>query len=809
MKFSYNFFKKFVNHNLNSNNLSEILISLGFEVSSINKVERSWSNVIVVRIISLKKHPNANKLLICKLTDGNTEYSVICGDQNIKLGQNVVLAKDGAVLCNSNVNIITIKKKQIRGVLSEGMICSEYELGIKKNKSTGVLILDKDTKLGIPLENIIKMNKDYIIDISIPTNRGDCLSYLGLAREIATKLHKLVNFPNIKSKKIATISNIVKLESNLCNKYMGIIISNVKVKPSPIWLIDALENIGIKSINNIVDITNYVMLETGQPLHAFDMDKFSSKEIFIRQAKNLEKIIAINNKKYILSKDILVIADIDKPISIAGIIGGKNSEIDNDTRTLFLESAIFDPISVRNSSKVLKIVTEASYRFSRGVDHKLSNFSAWRAANLIIEIAGGNISKKIIVNGLSPDLKKNLNIKLRFSRIQKILGCKITISEVFEILKYIGIIFKYNCEEDFVICRVPSWRKDINYEIDIIEEIIRIKGYDIIQDLEEKGIAISSVNNNSNSIFNKNNIIKEFRVKLKNFGFNEVLNYSFLKIEDLRKFNIEYCYKILNPVSRENEILRPSLLPSLYNNLILNLDYGYNRISLFEYGKIFNKKGERRYFSVIMYGDVWDNWWQWNKYKFKPKYNFFFGAGIIKNILNFSKDFNIEENNNPTNYYHPWKTSIVKYKDNYVGQFGILAPYITEKDNLKNEIFFFEIDVEYFFDINKKDKIKFFRKFSRFPFLRRDVSLIVDKSLKFSDIENIINKFMKSNDILKKYYLLSIFSNDLSIGYNKISYSIRLMYNSNEKTLTNYDVDKNMNLLLNKLKKSLNLKLRC
>jgi phenylalanyl-tRNA synthetase beta chain len=793
MKVSYNWLKKFVDFNLSPYELAELLVSVGIE-SFVVPDNYDWRGVVAAKVLKVRrKCQGTSKLFLCKVSDGLEEYSIVCRAKNIAVGQIVPLAKVGAVLPGN----FKIKKSRIKGLVSEGMICSEFDLGLKE-KSEGILVLTEGTKVGVGLENILR-KIDSIIEVEIPTNRGDCLSYLGISREIAAKLHKTQLLPTIKTFDVPKL-NCVEVKSNLCSRYIGTIISGVKVAQSPKWILDVLKKSDIRSVNNIVDVANYVMIELGQPLHAFDMLKLSSKKILVREAINFEKIITLDsNKEYELSSEMLVIADDKIPIAIAGIMGGKYSSIDEKTENVFLESAIFNPTLIRKTSKKLNLSSDSSYRFERGVSWDISDFASWRAANLIVEIAGGKIESR-------EDLKtvkyKKASVSLRFEKINKILGTNIEKNEIMEILKYLGIISQEKMET--VVCAIPTWRNDIKEEIDLIEEVARIRGYDTLFPSTRKYKNSPWVQ--QSGVFFPS-IVENMRTKLNVLGFSEVLNYSFSEIKELEKFNLKYFYKIANPISKENEVLRPSLLPLLYRNLLLNALRGSESVALFEHGKVFNELGERKTFAVIMWGKVWKEWWKWSEKKIIPKYDFYFGGGIIRYILPLD-EFSVVENLNLKNYYHPGKAASIAYNEKIVGQFGVLKSSIVDHD-ISGDIFYFEFDLESIKN-NFRDKLDavYYKPCSKFPVLKRDISVVADKSMKFSKIEKVIKNTMKTGKILVEYSLFSVYSNVTKLGTSKVSYSFELTYRSDDRTLTDEEVNKDMNLLLEELHRSLNVKLR-
>ncbi|MDR0617289.1 MAG: phenylalanine--tRNA ligase subunit beta [Endomicrobium sp.] len=785
MKVSYNLLKSFVSFDLGPKELASIFTSIGIETSVVSNT-CNWTNVVTAKILDIQKHPEADKLFLCKVSDGAKEYSIVCGAKNISVGQVVPLAKKGALLSDN----FQIKKSKIRGIESEGMLCSKKDLGLAE-ESEGIYILDDKIKLGVALENVLD-DVDSVLEIEITTNRGDVLSYLGLAREIGAKLKKNVTYPKTKTYNVSGL-NCIQIKSSLCARYIGGIISGIKVGESPKWIKDSLEKSGVRSINSIVDITNYVMLELGQPLHAFDLKKLSSKNVVVRTANEFEKIIALDGKEYELSSDMLVIADDNQPIAIAGVMGGQYSGIDDSTETVFLESAIFDGVSVRKTSKKLNLASDSSYRFERGVSWDIAEVAFWRALNLISDIAGGKIKAKEDLQNIKYE---KTSIVLRVERVFKVLGYKISKDEIIEILRYLGMDLQSKGE--VILCTVPSWRNDIKEEVDLIEEIVRIKGYETIP-LQKKHKAYLS---SSKDLF-LCETAEDFRVKLNSLGFSEALNCSFCEINELKKFGLKYSYKIANPVSKENEVLRPSLICGLYKNLVLNISQGLESVTLFENGKIFNELGERKTFALIACARVWQEWWKWEEQKISPKYDFYFGGGIIKNIL--PQDFMITQNLTPKKYYHVGKTASIMHKGKIVGQFGILSPYIT--GGIKDEVFYCEIDLSSV-EKDKNFEVTQYKTFSKLPLVKRDISVIADKTLPFVKIEKVIKNIMKLGGILKGYSLFSVYRDETKIGEGKIGYSFRLSYKDENKTLTDTEVNNDLNSLLQKLELQLQVKLR-
>ena len=785
MRISYNWLKELVDFDMQPQDLCKMLTFLGVETTIVGG-GTNWSGVITAKVLDKQKHPNSDHLSICKVNDGTKDYQIVCGAPNVAAGQTVPLSLIGAVLPGNFV----IKASKIRGVSSEGMICSKEELGLEE-KSDGIMVLDEKTPLGKKLEDVLE-KQDTILEIEITTNRGDCLSHWGVAREIAAKLQKIVTLPPIKTAKY-TEKNLVEVkDKDLCTRYIGCYISGVKIGPSPKWMKDKLESCGVKSINNVVDITNYVMLELGQPLHAFDATTLSGGKVIVRRANDGEKLATLDGKTHELDKNNLVIADGSKALAIAGVIGGQSSSITDATTEVFLEAAVFNPGSVRKTARKLNISTDASYRYERGTSWEVAEMASWRALNLITELAGGRLETREDYN--SPDNKKAV-INLRVERVEKLLGYAVDEKTIANILRFLGIEISSKVQ-NVLIAEVPSYRNDIKEEVDLIEEIARVDGYEKIPMDIDSGI--SSTEQKS-----LNKLTKQITNSLVGLGFCEAMNYSFAEIKDLDKLYLKYTYKIANPISKENEVLRPSLLTGLIKNFDFNIGQATTDIKLFEVGKIFDDKGERRVLGILMSGPVWQPWWKWESSKHNPVFDFYFASGVISNILP-SKEFSIAENRTPAKYYHPGKTAAIVYHGKVVGQFGVLRPDVVENTN--DEVIYAEIEIENI-EKNYKNKINAYEHVAKFPAVKRDISVVADKTIKFDKIEKIIKHVMKDGGILKDWTLFSVYESE-KLGTGKISYSFRLTYRHNDKTLNDTEVNKDIAMLLEKWNKDLGISLR-
>ena len=778
MRISFNWLKEFIELTESPKEIADILLFLGLETTLIKSVSAEWKNIITAKVLDVQKHPNADKLKICSLTDGTNIYSVVCGASNVDKGQVVPLALIGAVLPGD----FEIKKAVIRGVQSEGMICSEKELGLSEH-SAGIMVLSDTVGLGKPLKQALGSD-DGIFDVEIMPNRPDCLSHWGIARELAAKLGRKVKLPKIAQRKAGGDLKISVKDPELCPRYIGCLVSGVKVGPSPAWLVKKLEKCGLRPINNIVDITNYVLMELGHPMHAFDLDTLWGQELVIRPAKKDEKIVALDGKEYKLESSMLVIADGEKPQAIAGVMGGQYSGVTEKTKTIVLESAVFKPQSIRRTSKTLNLSTDSSYRFERGSGWTVAETASMRALDLILELAGGKLEARV---DLKQEAYKPAKIVLDPKRAEQILDLKFSNSEIKTILE--GLSIKTKASGKKFSCEIPSWRLDLRQEIDLIEELVRIKGYDKVP------VDIAPIVPNITEGRERSSAEEMLREKLHGLGFSEVMNYSFSEGKDLSGLAIVSGYKIANPLSKENEYLTPSLLPGLFKNLNLNLSEGAETLKLFETGVIFTKSGEKHALGILLYGKALPDWWGWKEGSEIPDYNFYFVEGLVENLLASAK-IRLLENKDCSPYFHPGKTARIVVENEAVGEFGILRPDITDK--LKHGVGYIEIDLKALEKRSKTARPQY-EQVSRHPFVKRDLSLISSDNTSFSHIEKIINAQSAKSGILRGYNVFSVYK-DEKLGPGKISYSLHLTFRHPEHTLTDKDVNSVIEEILVSLK---------
>lgn len=792
MNVSINWLKEYID--LNDKSIKEIADGLtlaGLEAESFHEIA-SLSNVVTAKVILSEKHPNADKLKVCRVTDGNEEYQVVCGASNVAAGQIVPFAKIGAVLGD-----IKIKEAKLRGVESFGMICSERELGLTDNHS-GIMVLPENTPLGADI-NSIAGTGDTIVEFNATPNRPDWLSVIGVAREAAAVFKRPLKLPEcIAEENNENVSDFIKVdieEKSKCPIYFARIIKGVKIAPSPLWMQAKLRAAGVRPVNNIVDVTNYVLMEWGQPLHAFDIRNID-KSIIVRNAFDNEKITALDGKEYTLNNDMLVIADISKPLAIAGVMGGEYTSVMSDTDTVVLECAYFEPSQVRKTSKKLGLSSDSSYRYERGIDYGATEKLADYAAALITEICGGTVLKgKAGSNNLKVEERKVIS---SCSRINKLLGSDYKIEDMKNVLD--SLLIKTEIDNDKLISSIPTFRNDIVLECDIAEEIARIMGYDKI------GYTIPKMDSEIDIQSPKVRYSRTARNVLENLGYNEVLNFSFLGAEYLSIFdtNEEHFVKLLNPISQDMAWMRTLIFPSIIKNMQTNKNMGYSSIKLFELSNVYISNGksnladEKLHLSLGVMGSYYDDTWI-----NLPKLDtFYYLKGAIDNVISkfdIKAEYKRLEN---CHFLHPGKSASIYINGKYAGFIGALHPDILEKLDIKNECYIAEIDFSLLIDeaYNKNESVKSsirYTKFSRFPSSMRDLALIVKTRVNAADL---ISTVKSVSPIITDAVVFDVFEGKpINFGYKSIA--VRITFTDMEKTLRDDDINPVIDNILKALEK--------
>ena len=802
MKVPISWLKNYIN--INESNLDDLLHRLtlaGTEVESV-EIQGNWEGVKVGQVLEISKHPNADRLNLVKVNFGdNSPIDVVCGANNLYVNQKIAFAPVGSKLFSPKSNKMeTLKKSKIRGEISNGMICSSLELGLGEDHD-GILDLDKEMEIGKNLEDYFS---DIIIDFELTPNRPDCLGIYGIAREVSAvtkeQLKDLEIHHNSKSDKNFNNLEIEIEAKDLCKRYMGVAIDGVKIEESPKWLKSALLSIGENPINNIVDITNYVMFEIGQPLHAFDYNKIKNKKIIVRRAKENEKLITLDDESRDLKNDMLVIADSDSPIALAGIKGGKESGIQNTTSTIVLESACFEGGNNRKTANHFDLKSQATLRFEKNLKPELCDIAFNRAINLILQICGGSISSDIIDIGLKEELKV---IDISLDKINSILGFAFNEKNIDEIFKKLSFDFdKKNKDKLIWSVTSPFWRPDINIPEDLIEEISRIEGYDSIPATPISGVIPEWKPNDYLEFLDE---IADLNVAA---GFNEVINYSADSLENLKYFSPEIkeneYIKILNPMSTEVEFMKPSLKSGMLKTLGLNSRNLNRNINLFEIGTTFRKNKNKelpiqeKNLVVGLIGNYEKTVWSKER-----KIDFFDAKSFLDT---FFKNLKINFEISPKNYsfFDPEKGYCINIDNQEVGNFGQISKKICSSFEIKNqEVFILEIEIKKVFqNFIKKSEIKYMH-INKFPVSNRDISFIVDESV---ISESILNETL-NNDLIKAIKVIDIYKDD-SLGNNKKSLTVRVTYGSDGKTLSGEEIDECEKSFLSNLSKKISFDIR-
>ena len=801
MKFTIGWLKEHLDTKFKDSEIIEKLTDVGLEVESFEKVSSDLDNFKVAKIINAEQHPNADKLKVCDVDIGEQDtVKVVCGAPNAKKDLLTVYAGPGSVIPKNNMKL-TVSK--IRGVTSYGMLCSESELNLS-DESDGITELKSNKYSDKVGKNFFKNNTEKVIDLSITPNRPDCLGVRGVARDLAAAgVGKLKHTSNIKIKNNGAQKikvSITKEKNQGCTIFGSCLIKDVANKESPKWLKDKIESLGQKPISAIVDITNYVMLDLNRPLHAYDADKID-KEIIVRNSVKGETFEALDNKEYKLDNDMCVISDKSGVLGLGGIIGGTRSGTELNTKNILLESAYFLPRSIRKTSKLLNIDTDAKFRFERGIDPQSIELGLKKASKLITEICGGKVSK-FDVQKIKKD-KKN-KIKFKISLFERIAGFKVKDKEIIKILIDLG--FEVSKKKLELELKIPSWRPDITQPIDIVEEIVRIKGFNNIRTLEPDKTRFKATLNKQQKLFHF------LQRSVASKGYFETVTWSFTdsKLNNLFKENYKEI-KIVNPISSDLDVLRNSLFSNLTSYLKKNLDRGFKDVSLFEIGPIFkdNKPGEQlTVIGAIKSGKISRlNWNEENRSVdlFDAK------KDVIQTLVEAGYDRqNLFVREKSPSYYHPGKSgSVYLDKDDIdpVAYFGEIHPNIIKKIDIKTEALVgFEIYLDYLKD--KKLKLKDLKsqfKFSDYQKSDRDFAFVVDKHFKAQDLIDIISSIDES--LIKSVKIFDVYEGE-NIPKDKKSIALNVTIQSSEKTLEESDLEKINKLIISTVETKSGAKIR-
>ena len=805
MKVSLNWVKDYVNLDLTPHELAEKLTMAGLEVKGIETIGSSWDNVVVGQIAAINPHPNADRLKLATVNTGKELITVICGAPNIDLGQKVPFASVGAQLIDGHTGEnIVLRPAKIRGVTSQGMICSEKELGISDSHE-GIMVLSPDAPVGIPLNEYLG---DAILDLDVTPNRPDCLSIIGVAREIAALTRQELHLPQVHYEEseihINSHVSVDIVAADLCSRYCASLVLGVKSASSPDWLQQRLRNCGMRPINNIVDVTNYVMLEYGQPLHAFDYDKLGSdkdihlKQIIVRRAAEEEMITSLDGLERNLKPDMLVIADEEKPIAIAGVMGGWDSEVTKETSAVLLESANFNRAAIRKESTYLQLQSEASIRFDKGLNPDLPMPALKRATQLVCELSGGKAAKGLV--DVYPGRTEPKSIMFPVYQVERLTGLKVSLKEIIETLTFLG----FDCEETSssqVSVSVPYWRSDVQSTADLVEEVVRITGYDKVPTTRLS----SPIPARETTLWR--DFIGKLRHTMVGFGFQEILTYSLLNLE--RWQNLSPAselkvkpLKIANPMTREQEFLRTNLRSGILTTLSRNQRYQVGGMKLFEIGKAFLPQGkglpqEKEMLCAALSGPRTElHWWGGSR-----PFDFFDAKGIVEALmrkLRLDVGFEIGDDGSLA---EKLRANVISDHDK-VGIVGLLNSKVTKAFELSGEIYLIELDLEKLIKTVNFQSIRY-QPIQRFPLVSRDIALVVNDGIAYQKVAQIVQSF----PLVKEVTLFDLYRGE-QIPEGKKSFALRIVYQSAQRTLTDEDVEQTQQQMLDRLQQELGATLR-
>ncbi len=801
MKVSLNWLRDYVEIRLEIKELINLLTMAGLEIEQAISTGEGFEKIVVAEISSIRRHPNADRLSLVEARTGKEKFSIVCGATNIRDGQKVPLALAGARLPNG----VEIKRSEIRGETSEGMLCSEIELGLGQD-AAGIMILPPDLPLGVNLGEVLGL-KDTILDISITPNRPDCLCVIGVAREIAALTHQRVKYPALslsdRGEEVHQKTSVTILDPDLCPRYVARMIEGVKIGPSPLWMRNRLEKVGVRSINNVVDVTNFVMMEYGQPLHAFDFDLLEEGRIVVRRAQKGEAFVTLDGVKRTLDGEMLMICDGVKPVAIAGVMGGLNTEIKEDTKIVLLESAYFNPMGNRRTSKELGLETEAAFRFGRGIDYGGCVAAANRASQLIQELAGGRVMEGVV--DAYPNPIRSSPIRLSVRKIHQVLGTEISAKQARAYLEDLELDVRGK-DEDILIVTPSSFRGDLEREIDLIEEIARMDGYEKIPLSLPKGPP--SPEERSREFFLERKAVE----LLLQHGYYEVITYSFtsptswdfigLNPDDPRR---KYL-RILNPLTEDFSVLRTSLIPGLMETARYNVTRKNSNLKIFELKKVFfPQEGERlpkevKYLAGLAMGADQDPHWA-----FSPRpIDFYDVKGCVEDLL---EALQIEEikfsRAEDIPYLHPGKASRVLCGKEVLGVLGEVHPQVLGYYEIHGKAYLFEIDFEQM--VKWAGEGKRFQPLPKFPVVYRDLSLVVDDDLEVDKVAEAIWNFHQP--FIDEVNLFDVYRGaPISEGKKGVSYRIR--YQASDRTLTDEEVNRYHEKVIFQLREIFQVELR-
>lgn len=779
MKISYNWLKQFINLDLPLKEICEKLTMSGLEVEHIIKTESikgGLANLVVGEVLTKEKHPDADKLNLTTVSIGNgTTLPIVCGAPNVAAGQKVVVAPVGTTI-HTAADSFEIKKAKIRGQVSEGMICGADEIGLGSD-TTGIMVLDAASQPGTPLTELYDVEIDHQIEIAIIPNRGDAISHLGVARELQALTGNKYKKPAIESIDARGQMRVdVAIGSPAaCPRYSGITITGVEVKESPLWLQKRLKSIDLKPINNVVDITNFIQHEIGQPLHAFDYDKITGKKIIARYATEGEKLTTLDEVERELNENHLIISDEKKPVALAGVLGGLHSGVTTDTVNIFIESAYFNPAAVRKTAKSFGLNTDSSYRFERGVDPEMVNFALIRAVNLVLKEVGGEIASEVV--DIYPEAIEPLQIEIKLDEFNKFIGHEIPEERAVEILQSLEIKISRNNDGNLFL-EVPRYRPDVERPVDVYEEILRVYGFNNIPIPEKVNFQPSVIDNNA-----PNKVKAKISNYLANIGFNEIMNNSLIASKLYSEEDLVRAVYMLNPLSNDMNVLRMDLVNSALSSVAYNVNRKNADLKFFEFGKVYFKQEkdyiEREMLQLTFTGNRHPEHWSVKAQTATSDELKAVAANILQRL------------NIPAKHLDKVLTS----------------HHITKKQmkahSLKQDVITISLDWDACLKLaNPGITLK---PIPVFPIVRRDLSLVLDKSVTYKEVQKIANQTLQQT--LTRTLLFDVYEGK-PLADNQKSFAIGFFLYNPKKTMEDTEIENLMSKLIANFEKNLNATIR-
>lgn len=794
MIFSEQWIREWVNPSLSTQALVDQLTMAGLEVDAVNAVASEFSGVIVAEVVKVEEHPDADKLRVCEVNDGKQHHQVVCGAPNVRAGMRVPYAQVGAQLsAAADGKVFKIRQAKLRGIESNGMLCSAEELGLAES-SDGLLELAEDAPIGVDVREFLSLN-DHSLELDLTPNRGDCLGIIGVAREIGLLNALTPTVPTIDAVPAGIDSTFPVTISapDACPRYLGRVVREVDVlAPTPMWMAERLRRSGIRCIDPIVDITNYVLLELGQPMHAFDLASLQGG-IDVRLAKQDEKLTLLDGKEVSLTPDVLVIADGSGPLAMAGVMGGENSGVTTSTKDVFLECAFFAPLAIAGRARRYGLHTDASHRYERGVDFEIQTRAMERATRLLIEIAGGSAGPIVETLGNLPECPE---ITLSFAKLSKFLGMEIPAEEVEAILTRLGARV-LNLDYAGITVQAPSFRFDLSLDVDLIEEVARVYGYNRLP--KTKSLSRNSLGTRTETRAE----LPRLKDRLVALGYQEVITYSFVEPGLLEMINpgVE-ATPLQNPISAEMSVMRTSLWPGLLSTLRYNANRQQERVRIFETGQVFLKRDgalmQPPCLGGLVYGPLHQESWS----NLKKSVDFFDIKGDIESLLGLTRneiDYSFEKASHPA--LHSGQSAALLLNGQQIGLVGALDPALQRKLDISNRVYLFEIDLNSL----QHARIPKVCELSKFPEVNRDLAIVIDIEVSAQQILSAVRDC--AGDCLVDLRIFDVYQGD-AVEKSKKSIALGLTLQHPSRTLGDEDINGIINSCVKELQTQFNAKLR-